>query len=647
MLNAKSNFLAVDCGAGSLKLAEFEVNEAGGLVLKQYAIKSLGLEGSLEAKREALILKTLQEVIAERGISAKELNICAPGFHVFSKFVKLPPVEDASKVSKIVEFEARSNVPFPLEEVVWDYQILGTTANNELEVLLVAIKSDIVEGLFRMAEANGLRLQVCDVSPAALCNAFRFNYGDLDDCTMLLDIGAKTSNLLFFEKGKVFSRSINLGANAISQDFANESKLKFDAAEKLKVDEGFVSLGGAYEEPENPNQAAIAKIARQFMTRLHIQVNQTLQFYRGQQGGSAPQRLFLAGGASIMPYTAQFFAEKLNVPVEYFNPFRNVQIDPGVNLEELARSAHAMGEVVGLGLRNLATCPVELNLMPESTLRWQSFNQKKPYFIGTLVLLVVMGFLVGLLFKKLAGVKEEQQQKLEAELAPSRSKDATFTKVYGEMKKTREELDQVSVWAHERYYWAEILSECRAALIRAEGMERKKMGVETGVWIEKMTSATPAGSGGMFGGESGGAPGAMAGGPVGNTGGMDAESAAAAAAFRARYGMDRGGRGMGMMPGGPAAPPPVATQTADPLAANSNQVAMITLDCRAVSLAKLAPGANVPDTDIAYAVEKELKESALFDGEKTAVSAQISTPDEVTKTFTFTITVALKTPIKL
>ena len=83
---------------------------------------------------------------------------------------------------------------------------------------------------------------------------------------MLLDIGAKTSNLLFFEKGKVFSRSINLGANSITQDFANESKLKFDNAEKLKIDEGFVSLGGAYEEPENANQAAISKIARQDLT---------------------------------------------------------------------------------------------------------------------------------------------------------------------------------------------------------------------------------------------------------------------------------------------------------------------------------------------------------------------------------------------
>src|SRR4029077_9279106 len=113
------------------------------------------------------------------------------------------------------------------------------------------------------------------------------------------------------------------------------SKLPFADAELKKISEGFVSLGGAYEEPENPNQAAISKIARQVMTRLHIQVNQTVQFYRGQQGGSAPVRLFLSGGAAIMPYTAQFFSEKLNVPVEYFNPFRNVQIDPSVNLEEL------------------------------------------------------------------------------------------------------------------------------------------------------------------------------------------------------------------------------------------------------------------------------------------------------------------------
>src|SRR3954468_14740350 len=229
------SFLAVDFGAGSLKVAEFEVNEAGGLRLKQYGLKSLGVEGSQEDKREAVILKAVQEMLAEKGIKSRNVNVCAPGFHVFSKFVKLPPV-DAGKVTQIIQYEAQQNVPFPLSEVVWDYQILGSTPGGELEVLLVAIKADIVEGLFRVTEAGKMHLQLCDVSPAALCNAFRFNYGDLEDCTMLLDIGAKTSNLLFFEKGKVFSRSINLGANAITTDFSAEARLKFDSAEKIKIE---------------------------------------------------------------------------------------------------------------------------------------------------------------------------------------------------------------------------------------------------------------------------------------------------------------------------------------------------------------------------------------------------------------------------
>src|SRR5438067_1167617 len=345
----------------------------------------------------------LPELLSEKSFGSKVINLCAPGFHTFSQFVKLPPV-DTSKVTQIIQYEAQQNVPFPLAEVVWDYQILGSTPTGELEVLLVAIKSDVVEGLFRTAEATGLRLQLVDVSPAALCNAFRFNYGDLDGCTMLLDIGAKTSNLLFFEKGKVYSRGINIGANSITQDFAAESKLKFAEAERLKIEQGFVSLGGAYEEPDNPQQAAISKIARQVMTRLHIQVNQTLQFYRGQQGGSAPQRLFLAGGASIMPYTSQFFAEKLNIPVDYFNPFRNVQIDPGIDIEELAKVAHAFGEIVGLGLRNVAQCPVELNLVPKSILKRQEFEQKKPYFIAAVFSLVLVVFAYGWFFDRVAQV---------------------------------------------------------------------------------------------------------------------------------------------------------------------------------------------------------------------------------------------------
>ena len=642
MLNTKS-FLAVDFGAGSLKLAEFEGNEASGLRLKQYRIKSLGAAGAQETTREAAILKALQEMLSEMGIKSRNVNVCAPGFHVFSKFVKLPPV-DAGKVTQIIQYEAQQNVPFPLEEVVWDYQILGSTASGELEVLLVAIKADVVEGLFRVTESTGLRLQLTDVSPAALCNAFRYNYGDLEDCTMLLDIGAKTSNLLFFEKGKVFSRSINLGANSITQDFANESKLKFEAAEKLKIEEGFVSLGGAYEEPENAHQAAISKIARQFMTRLHIQVNQTMQFYRGQQGGSAPVRLFLSGGASVMPYTPQFFAEKLNVPVEYFNPLRNVERDPSINLEELARVAHSLGEVVGLGLRNLAHCPVELNLMPESTLRWQSFNQKKPYFIATVFSLVAVIAAMGLLFEKLAGVKNDVLEAVKKDVEPEQRKEVAFKKAFGDMKKTHEETDQMANWMGDRYYWADVLSEVRRVLIGAEQATKEKLKTDAGVWIEQLITAAPRPEGEATPGmEPGYSPGAR--GPAG------AESPQQEA-FRRRYGLEGGGRGMA-----PQAPVPVAEPApADGAVAgatggrrrpkgDTNEVATLTITFRAVSLKNISGRADA-DKGIAYTVLDGLQNNPLFEKEETRTEGDVAN-DEQTGTFTFTLVARLKQPLKL
>lgn len=488
MLNSKS-FLAVDFGAGSLKLAEFEQNDAGGLRLKQYGIKSLGIEGSQEAGREGAILKALQELLSEKNFTSRQSNVCAPGFHVFSKFVKLPPV-DTSKVTQIIRYEAQQNVPFPLDEVVWDYQILGTSATSELEVLLVAVKSEIIEGLFRVGEAAGLRLKLVDVSSAALCNAFRYNYGDLEGCSMLLDVGAKTSNLLFFEKGKVYARSINIGANSITQDFGSEAKLRFPEAEAIKMEKGSVSLGGAYEEPEDPQAAAIAKIARQIMTRLHIQVNQTIQFYRGQQGGSAPDRLFLSGGASIMPYTAQFFAEKLNLPVDYFNPLRNIEIDPALDLEELSKHAHSFGEVVGLGLRDLAHCPVELNLMPKSSIQRQEFTQKKPYLIAAVFGVALAVFLVALAEGRIASVLSGRLDDLKGKLGILTKKNQDLNKAMATRAQLYAQSKTVDDLSDSHFYWIRLLAELRRVMMEAETIAQTKLDADApgktndvGVWV--------------------------------------------------------------------------------------------------------------------------------------------------------------------
>jgi type IV pilus assembly protein PilM len=619
MLKAKP-FLTIDFGAGTLKVAEFEISDAGHLVLRQFGFKALGLEGSQESKREQVVTKGLQDLFTERGFTARSAIVCAPGFHVFSKFVKLPPV-DSAKISQIIQYEAKQNVPFALEEVVWDYQILGAAPGGEMEVLLVAIKTDIVEGLFRIGETRGVRLQGVDVSPAALANAFRFNYSDQEGCTMLLDIGAKTSTVLFFEKGKIYARSISIGANSITQDFAAETKVRFNEAEQFKLQHGFVSLGGAYEEPEDPKQAAVAKVARQVMTRLHIQVQQTVQFYRGQQGGSAPQRLVLSGGASIMPYTAQFFGEKLNIPVEYFNPLRNVQVAPTVNVDELSSVAHAMGELVGTALRNLAQCPIELNLLPKSSLKRQRFEQKKPYFLASLFSLVVVVALLGLFTRQLANDKGDALAQLTGKVEPLARKEQQLSAAVSTLQSVSNNAMRFESWLSSKYRWVDILGELRRALIAAEE-KSKPSGADVGIWVQSFRM------GNVVSEEE--------------TQEEEAQEEAPAAAFRMSAELMKR---YGLIPstGVPETTESPAETTAAKKKTSTNEVAEIEVVLRAVNLADLSPTRNL---HIAAAVEQELKSSPLFDPQTTRLGKQ-SPPEEGSSTFTFELTLGLKEPIKL
>ena len=651
MLSSKS-FLCLDFGAGSVKVAEFEVNQAGGLSLRQYGVKPLGIEGSQDSKREKVVLAAVQELLTSRGINVKNCNVCAPGFHVFSKFVKLPPV-DTSKVTQIIQYEAQQNVPYPLEETVWDYQIMGATASGEMEVLLVAIKADVVETLFRTAQGAGLKINLVDVSPAALCNAFRYNYGDLDGCTMLLDIGAKTSNLLFFEKGKVFARSINIGANSITQDFVAEAKMPFAKAEEIKVNEGFVSLGGAYEEPENPHQAAISKIARQVMTRLHIQVNQTIQFYRGQQGGSAPVRLFLAGGASIMPYTAQFFAEKLNIGVEYFNPFRNITIEPHIDLEDLAKVAHSFGEVVGLGLRNLAQCPVELNLIPKSIRSKQAFNAKKPYFIATVASLVLVVFAIGYFYIRTAEIKRESLAALQHDLEPLQKRADQMDQQTKLIKRAQQELDVYTGYLKDRFFWPEALVEMRNLLVKAEE-KLAKPGQDVGVWIETFGTVAQdevqeeEEQQNQYGGM-----GMMGGGSMMSMMYYMSNPELMKRYFPQMYAMMMKGRGGGSDSGGGGGfpgMPGMGSPAEDPTAlkkaptVNTNLVT-IKVKFRAINLNR--SGDTAANGRLAYTVAEQFKSSNFFDSDGTKLSGELESVDNTAKTFTFDMTLKLKNEMQL
>jgi type IV pilus assembly protein PilM len=383
--------VSLNLGSQTLGLAEFRVQPSGGLVLTGYRLRQILADSAAETDRNRQIGEALPAMMRELGLKRGPADYVVSGQSVFTRFVKLPAV-DQERIERIITFEAQQNVPFPIDEVVWDYQLVGSDAIDKIEVVLVAIKAQLLEEINAVVEASGLRTSRVDMATMALYNAFRFNYSELKGCSLVIDIGARTTNLLFVEPGKFFSRSIPIGGSSVTSAIAKEFNESFSAAEQRKTRDEFVSLGGAHAEPENSEVARVSKLVRNSMTRLHAEVTRSISFYRTQQKGSQPERVFLCGGAVTTPYMREFFREKLQCSIELFNPLRKVTVAKSVVIEEVTRFAHLLGELVGLALRSTMNCPMELNLRPASVVRRQRLAQRQPFFV-----LAGACFLLGLL----------------------------------------------------------------------------------------------------------------------------------------------------------------------------------------------------------------------------------------------------------
>jgi len=460
---AATRILSLNLGSQTVGLAEFHAQPNGGLVLNGYRLREILADPSNDGARNAQIGAALREMLGELGIKGGPVNYAIAAQSVFARFVKLPAVEE-EKIERIIAFEAQQNVPFPIDEVVWDYQLVGGGAEEQIQVVLVAIKEDLLGEVNAAVESAGLRTSIVCVATMALYNAFRYNYSDLAGCSLLVDIGARTTNLLFVEPGKIFSRSVAIGGGSVSSAIAKEFGEPIGAAEFRKKRDGFVSLGGAYAEPENPEVARVSKIVRGTMTRLHAEMMRSISHYRAQQQGNAPDRLYLCGGSTSTPYMREFFQEKLQVPVEFFNPLRNVAVSEAVDAAEVARSAHLLGELTGLALRSATTCPMELNLRPQSVVRRQEMERRRPAFVLAAAC-VVLGLLAwGVYFWRAAQVEDRATARLQEKVDAMRRIETQMTQVRKETTALDNQSAPLVAAINERGFWPLVLEDLNERL---------------------------------------------------------------------------------------------------------------------------------------------------------------------------------------
>jgi len=413
---SNEKIVAIDIGATSIKLCQFEYDSNGDMILDIFAYREYEEELS-EGSRIGVVSGVLRQMLAENKVYARKALISMSGQSALLRFGKIPASSgDRKQLLQLAEFEAKRNIPFEISEVMFDYQlIMGSEGESDdmVDVMSVVIKNDIVEQFTSAVLAVGLEPILVDVAPVACYNTVRANGLGQDECVAVLNIGGRSTNLIFVEGERFFARTIPIAGYSITQQIAKEFGISSPDAEELKRHHGFVALGGAYAEPSSETAAAVSKIIRNVMARLHGEISRSIAIYKSQQKGGNPVKMYLTGGSSILTYCDTFFSEKLNIPVEYFNPFSVVNLDDGVDKDKLSEVAHMFSETIGLGMRYRLTCPIEINLLPMHLRRQQNLTSKKPFFIASMivVLLILAAFWQGL--DTQGRLVEESTQKLE------------------------------------------------------------------------------------------------------------------------------------------------------------------------------------------------------------------------------------------
>jgi type IV pilus assembly protein PilM len=379
--------VVLNIGSQRIAMGVFEASKSGRLTLQKYDSTSILADPAAEMARLPQIRVAISELVDRLDISkSTKLRYSISGQSVFTRFIKLPPIED-DNIQQLVAFEAQQHVPFPIEEVIWDWQLLDSNSTDK-EVALVAIKGDSLNDLNDIVTDTGLRTIDVDASPMALYNALLYSYPELEETTLLIDIGAKTCNLIYLEGKRMFTRSVAVGGASITTAIAKQYGINFSEAEAQKCNNGLVAMNTAHTSQLSEDSAALATVIRNALSKLPAEIARTTNYFRSQHGGRAPQKIFLSGGGANLPYIDKFFEEKLQLPVELFNPLKQISVGANVNVEQVSAEAHMLGELVGLALRAEGKTSLRIDLVPDQVFRERETTRRKPWLVCASVLLI-------------------------------------------------------------------------------------------------------------------------------------------------------------------------------------------------------------------------------------------------------------------
>ncbi len=379
----------LDIGTSAVRLCEL-VQTKTGFQLAKYYQREFNTDPALsEEERQANVLETITDLVKESKNRARRVNFGVPLQSVFTRKRALPPVPE-HKVPQIVRYEIQQQIPFSLDQIALDYQVLDRTEAGGYDVLMAAVKVDVVDKRTEIIRKLKRSIGVVDVSPIAAYNWLKYTgeFGEEGECVALIDLGASTTDIVIEREGQLqFPRSLNLGGNDITAAISSAFGMTFPEAEQLKRQKGFAPTG----DPQRDGRGG--EVIGGVLNRLIAEINRTLAYFRSQPGGGPVSRVVVTGGGSCLRNIIPFLQRQLGMEVRIAQPLAGLAIGPGA--QDVNEHPEQAAVALGLALRAVGDVSISLSLIPPA-IRQQAELRRQYLYWGLIALssLLVMASIV-------------------------------------------------------------------------------------------------------------------------------------------------------------------------------------------------------------------------------------------------------------
>jgi type IV pilus assembly protein PilM len=459
----------VNLAASNVSVSQFSA-AAGTLVLEQFYVEEIapGLTGDEEWLNAAIA--ALANLVNQHGLKGR-VTVIAPAFLLLQKPLKVAQVEKA-KQAQIVAFEAQNAIPYPLNEVIWDSQLMASDG-VEAEVLLFALRTEVATRIANLVTSTGLRAMSIQAAPLLDSQAFRLGGGSAAEEVLIVNVGARSTTLSFVgPSGVNIQTATNMGGNLLTQGISDNTGQPFATSEAIKV--GYFS--GVLQLAESDPQVAVLQAnAQTFIRRLAQDINRRLINVRRGANGRQPARILITGRGSQVPGLAEQLCETLRLGVEPFDPSSVITPGEGITADLLQRAKHQITEVIGEAARLVLPQPSGVNLIPRDIAAQQAFDARKPRLLAAAALAAAAPFCVWLALASSEGWNKEQIDevlKRQTELAGRRSSIEESRKQAAELAAKCKELEFVLL---NRSNWPAFLGDLQA-----------RVGTCKNTWIEDL-----------------------------------------------------------------------------------------------------------------------------------------------------------------